>query len=306
MTTLSQQRSWVPELDWRFWALLIAAPLAIASYETIGDKYWLETLGVGSSFLFHLGHALVPWWITAAMTKLVMEGLHRWKPNLLILTILGAVLGNLATSPYIAWWTGQFLEQISVVDPAVLQEEAKLFGTQLQIILQWTHAGVIWVLVNFLFDRYLGLRLYRYESAEPTLSADTADLNAEGNHTEPGLDIAEGIQPEPAAPRFLSRATTALSATDIYALKAEEHYVRIFTKDREELVLYRFSDAVAEMGTVLGLQVHRSYWVAEDAIDHVQSDVRKMTLTLKSGEQIPVSARYQELVRQRIPESDMS
>ena len=215
-------------------------------------------------------------------------------------------MGNLLTAPYISWWSGQFLEQISATEPAVVGDVPTLFGTTLQTYLQWAHAGIIWVLANILFDRYLGLRLYRYENVKSATNAEMVETPQVDTFTAPDVEVEKDRAFELTPPRFLSRAATAISAVEINALKAEEHYVRIFTDVHEELVLYRFSDAVAEMGPTLGLQVHRSYWVAESAIDCVDHDVRKMTLTLKSGTQIPVSARYQEIVRQRIPESDMS
>ncbi len=90
-----------------------------------------------------------------------------------------------------------------------------------------------------------------------------------------------------------------VSLSEIDALRAEDHYLRVYTRSDEELILYRFSDAISEMSdNDLGLQVHRSYWVNRSEIDFIESHSQKLTVILKSGLNAPVSARYYELVRQ--------
>ena len=48
-----------------------------------------------------------------------------------------------------------------------------------------------------------------------------------------------------------------------------------------------------------------SYWVALSAIDRIEGAERKLTITLANGMMIPVSARYQEIVRQRAGAANM-
>ena len=61
-------------------------------------------------------------------------------------------------------------------------------------------------------------------------------------------------------------ATLPLSAGfgPLLALKAEDHYLRAFAPDREEMFLMRLRDAVAILPADAGVQVHRSWWVARD------------------------------------------
>jgi DNA-binding LytR/AlgR family response regulator len=51
----------------------------------------------------------------------------------------------------------------------------------------------------------------------------------------------------------------------------------------------RLSDAIAELDGVEGLQVHRSWWVARDAVDEVKRDGRNLRLRLSNGVEAPVS-----------------
>lgn len=99
-------------------------------------------------------------------------------------------------------------------------------------------------------------------------------------------------------PEFLQRASI-LHVEDVLALQAEEHYVRIHTRNGAELVHYRFSDAAAEMPVELGLQVHRSWWVAESAVRSAKRGSRRWQLDLVSDLNVPISDSYVKAVRDR-------
>jgi len=282
LSSLSNEQNWDLSLNWRHFAFFLGVPVAIASYESIGDRYWIENLGIPMSVAFHMGHAIIPWWISAICTKGAMELLRRWKPNLLILTLCGALMADVIAVPYVQWVSSQFLSGLGLESSGGYQ-----------FLREVAQAGLLWILVTFLFDRFLGFRIYRYDG--PSLT-EVSFLEL-----PPGADQeAEALlQRNVPAPRFLERVQPKAHAEDVLLLKAEEHYIRIILEDREELVLYRFSDAVSELGEQLGYQVHRSYWVSFGSIERIESGDRKITLHLKSGHTVPVSARYQEIVRQR-------
>ena len=101
-----------------------------------------------------------------------------------------------------------------------------------------------------------------------------------------------------AAPAFLQR-TSIPHAEDVLALRAEEHYVRVYTRNGAELVHYRFSDAAAEMPSELGLQVHRSWWVAASAVRSAKRGSRRWQLDLESEVTVPISDSYVKAVRDR-------
>ena len=114
-------------------------------------------------------------------------------------------------------------------------------------------------------------------------------------------------QPVPAdapAPAFLSK-TNGLRLEDVIALQAEEHYVRVHTTDGAELIHHRLSDAVGEMPAAAGLRVHRSWWVAEQAVASARRGERRYRLELSNGLSVPVSdsftaeARARGLLRRR-------
>nr|WP_301270752.1 MULTISPECIES: LytTR family DNA-binding domain-containing protein [unclassified Roseobacter] len=75
----------------------------------------------------------------------------------------------------------------------------------------------------------------------------------------------------------------------LVALSVEDHYVRVRTTKGEEMVLMRLTDAIREVGATAGLQVHRSHWVALDAVRSARREGDRAILTMSHGGDIPVS-----------------
>lgn len=106
-------------------------------------------------------------------------------------------------------------------------------------------------------------------------------------------------KPEPSAPgpsALLSRLPKRLGR-EIVALEAEDHYVRVHTTRGSDLVLMRLSDAIAAMDPATGLQVHRSWWVAHDAIDELVRSGQRSQMKLTNGLIVPVGPSYVAAVR---------
>lgn len=93
------------------------------------------------------------------------------------------------------------------------------------------------------------------------------------------------------APRILARVPHDRRAR-LLSLSVEDHYVEVRTAAGSALVLMRLGDAMAETQPVAGLQVHRSHWVARDAIRAARRKGDTAVLTLVDGSEIPVSRRY--------------
>jgi hypothetical protein len=105
--------------------------------------------------------------------------------------------------------------------------------------------------------------------------------------------------PSPAPPRFLERLPPKLRGAEIWAVESEDHYLRLHTSKGQDLILLRLADAVAELEGVEGAQVHRSWWVARDAVADARRGDGRATLTLKNGSEVPVSRTYARLLRER-------
>jgi len=102
-----------------------------------------------------------------------------------------------------------------------------------------------------------------------------------------------------APPKFLERLPYKLRGAELWAVEAEDHYLRLHTSRGQDLILMRLADAVAELEGLEGAQTHRSWWVARGAITGVRRGDGRATLTLQDGSDVPVSRTYAAMLRQR-------
>lgn len=87
---------------------------------------------------------------------------------------------------------------------------------------------------------------------------------------------------------FLERLPPRLGR-ELLCLQMEDHYVRAHTARGSDLILTPLKDAIAELGGADGLQVHRSWWVARNAVAEPVASGRNLILRLSNGLEVPVS-----------------
>ncbi len=75
-------------------------------------------------------------------------------------------------------------------------------------------------------------------------------------------------------------------------IEAQENYINVYSGTEKTTILYKFKDAVAEMGPDTGLQVHRSYWVRKDAILSFTKKQGRGEIVTSSDKTVPVSRTY--------------
>lgn len=104
------------------------------------------------------------------------------------------------------------------------------------------------------------------------------------------------VDPEPEPPAIVQGTVSSFDARlpagfgPLLALSSEDHYVRAHSETATALILIRLRDAMAELDpAVEGMQVHRSWWVARNAVTgHKRSD-RALRLVLRNGLDVSVS-----------------
>ena len=96
---------------------------------------------------------------------------------------------------------------------------------------------------------------------------------------------------------FEKRIPAEVSGGTLYAINAEDHYLRIRTSRGNALILMRLSDALAELNSMDGLRTHRSWWVARDGVEKIERTNGKIILHLRDGTSAPVSRTYAPEIR---------
>ncbi len=103
----------------------------------------------------------------------------------------------------------------------------------------------------------------------------------------------------PGAPpvKFLARLPAKLTGAELYAVEAEDHYLRLHTSLGHDLILMRLGDAIDELEGLEGAQTHRSWWVARGAVAKAERFDGRAALTLKDGTEVPVSRGFAKPLR---------
>ena len=113
--------------------------------------------------------------------------------------------------------------------------------------------------------------------------------------TEPAMLKAPAQELMPSLPEAMSPLVARLPLDirgRILCLEMEDHYVRVHTDRGAALVLMRLSDAINEAQPVKGRQVHRSWWVSDEAVEEFERVGRTGMVHLRNGSRAPVSQRY--------------
>ncbi len=91
-----------------------------------------------------------------------------------------------------------------------------------------------------------------------------------------------------AGPNFVRRLSAEKRGA-LWALTAEQHYLRVYTNKGDDLILMRLSDALGELEQADGLQIHRSHWVARIGVERLVEEDKRLFVILKNGVRLPVS-----------------
>jgi len=146
----------------------------------------------------------------------------------------------------------------------------------------WLYATIITLAIVVLF-----VTLGELMRTSPAATAEAVSLpmaNAPAATQAPAPTAAQ-------TPAILERVSLPQRGK-LIALIVEDHYVDVVTDKGKTLVLMRLADAIREAAPLAGLQVHRSHWVALDAVVRTQRSEGKVMIELSNGMRLPVSRGY--------------
>lgn len=104
------------------------------------------------------------------------------------------------------------------------------------------------------------------------------------------------VSPEAAAADLLRHLPVEKRAA-LVRIEAQDHYLLVVTRAGKALVLMRMADAEALLPPGLGLRVHRSHWVAADAVRGRHRDGDRQLIETSDGARIPVSRAQRAAAR---------
>lgn len=224
----------------------------------IGPYGTFAELGFGERVQYW-GFMIIVNWLQLRLLQAALAAFVGWE-RFWTITLGACLLASVPATFEVLWLEARFRPQNL--------DEIGFLSLYPQVLLL---AGAVMVPVSYMF-------LVRRDPAAP------GDEGADATVAKPGE-------------AFLRRIPGALGR-ELHAVQAEDHYLRVYTAEGSDLILHRFSDAIAELEGMGGLQVHRSWWVARDGVAEVVRRERRLYILLKDGTEAPVSRTYAPAVRE--------
>ena len=176
--------------------------------------------------------------------------------------------------------------------------DGRLFaqGVIITVLIAGPLSVAVWVFTGLFFGRPISLAELPWYLMSVTVVS--AAMTAVHLLADPGLRETHAAPEGAAPPRFLERLPFKLKGAEIYAVEAEDHYLRVHTDRGSDLILLRLSDAVTELEGIEGARTHRSWWVAKAAVAGVERGDGRAVFTLKNGLEVPVSRTHARVLRE--------
>lgn len=129
----------------------------------------------------------------------------------------------------------------------------------------------------------IALPVYSWET-----KADANDIPPP-MQAEPDREVASGLA------LFLARLPGPPGGP-LLCLEMQDHYLVVHHGAGSQMILCRMEDAARELQG-LGQRVHRSWWVAADAVKGVERDGQRVLLQLVDRRRIPVGRSYRPALK---------
>jgi len=236
-------------------------------------REWVEHLNQRTVFIILFGVALVLGVSGPFGTSETIQLLPR------LLYWAGSCIATYGIGSYAAF----FAQQVYPHQTGARHATAILFGT------------LAITIFLFIFNGLFSMRLPGTALDMLTLFAQTGLIVATVN----GVLAFYNNNKKPLQPTETVRVLQRLPIEkrgELISMTVMDHYVEVTTTRGKHLILMRFKDAIAEIPSQLGLQIHRSYWVASDQVQAHRRDGKQLLLITTAQDALPVSRRYQKAV----------
>lgn len=96
---------------------------------------------------------------------------------------------------------------------------------------------------------------------------------------------------------FRRRLSAKRRGARLIAVEAHDHYLMVHTDAGTEMIALRFTDALEELARAHGWRVHRSWWIAADAVEQVRWRRSGGEARLVGGLVAPVSRTHAPVLK---------
>ncbi len=229
--------------------------------------------------------------------QFALREMERYRVPLLVwltLSVVAGIAGPFGTSGAVAapvlfaYWTG--VVGVSILLSLIAFRYAEGFG-RTGAVLIWVLfvlglSGVLHAINSAAFPSWGGVVDWATLTGNVAVVTAAVKLVIWGIGTPAATGLAEPARPDP----FMARVPIGVRGP-LVRIEAQDHYLNVVTTRGEALILMRLSDAIAELSG-RGLQVHRSHWVALDAVKAHRRDKGRDLLVMSDTREVPVSRSF--------------
>ncbi len=235
-------------------SVMVAIGLALAALGPFGS-FAMGSFPVRLAYwvpMSLMGYAIVR--PTVGVSQLLAE---RMAINHIVAALAAVAIAAAPATFVVLWWNGNSLAKVPT------------FENWFQLYVQVALVGVLVTLLFLLLERRNEANLV---SAPIPEDVSPAPINLAARPGQCLFDRLPGAW-----------------ADRLVALEMEDHYVRAHGPGTSALILLRMRDAEAELAGIDGMRIHRSWWVARDAVERALRDGRNYKLRLAGGLEAPVA-----------------
>ena len=270
----------------RLLILCLAMPLILALYNGIRGSIWAPDLGPIKTFLMFAACSVPLWAISGGFAQVILQIVRKAGGHPILALVASAAFAVPLSYALVLLFVILFSVAFPGLERALEPDGRTLVGGFGGYVSRPNGLMIVplWVFAHWLYEVATGEVVFFQGYIKATGASARTTFESLDGALRPDPEFAKKLRPE------LGR--------NILALEAQEHYIKVHTDQGHELIHYRFGDAVHELTGTPGLQVHRSYWVAEDAVVAVEPVGKSYRLTLRNGLTVPVSLAYRGALQQ--------
>jgi hypothetical protein len=316
---LQQSRPEPREPTWLDGVLFfIAIPAFVAFMFSLVGIRLISGMPYLDGLAYMLAHMFIAWWAVSWGATIIKLAFRSWQPPLLTICVLG-YFASLIPAAFAFQNLGDYYASMYPVF-AANRAEAVAPGWHLDYLLHFVRYSIpalpLFLIGVYGYKLLTGVNWFAYGSegnaqqlathinAAATAnasSAPTATGNIAARNTAEGIAAARTHQTEKRrAVAGLIEGSTLDPDAELLAIKAEQHYIQIWSDKGNELVRFRFRDVPRALQGCNGIQVHRSWWVNLDKVKGHKIDGRKTDLLIGEKLTVPVSLPHRNDLLNRL------
>jgi hypothetical protein len=262
----------------------VAIPLVLAFIFSMVGTRLTNGMPYLDSLAYMSLHMFTAWWPVCLGGFFIKFCFRSWEPPIIAVCLIGLLVALMPTA-YLFQKLGDIYAQMYPIF-AINRTDDILPSWDFDYFLHFVRYSMP-ILPTFLAGVYgyrfaTGVDWFGYSDPYEQAVAQTTD--------------ATEVAPKLPATASMIEGCKLPGNSEILAIKAEQHYIHIWTDQGNELVRYRFSDIAANLSECKGTQVHRSWWINLDKVKSYKQNGRKMELLINDELQVPVSLSYKNMV----------